>query len=62
MREKIPVALQDEITRAFDVAKKTVSLLYSRMELVDIPSAGMAYLLADLIEQEKAAVKWMAGE
>lgn len=62
-KKEVHPALHDEITRAFKLAKETVSFLYSRLELADVPAAtGMAYLLRDLVEQENAALKWIARE
>lgn len=60
--KEINPALQQEITRAFEVAKQTISLLYSRMDLADIPNGGMACILRDLVLQQDEVVKWMAGE
>jgi hypothetical protein len=60
-KEKIPAALQDEINRAFEVAKQSVSLLYSRMDLADIPNGGMAMILKDLVLQHQEVQRHMAG-
>lgn len=58
--KQVPAALQDEINRAFEVAKQTVSLLYSRMDLADIPNGGMACILRDLVLQQQEVVRFMA--
>lgn len=62
MKKELSQHQLDEIKRAFELAKQTISLIYSRLDIADIPNTGIAYILDNIMMQERAVLKFIAGE
>lgn len=60
MPKNIHPVMVAEIKMAFDITKQSVSLLYSRLDLLDYPEAGsLAVILKELINLEKDALQYI---